>query len=354
MNLLHCNKLAVVAGLAAAALLCSNASPAVAATAPSLGTATSFAVLGASTVTNTGATSMNGNIGVSPGSAITDLGTITLTNGGASHAGDAIALQAQTDVTAANTALTAESCTQSFTGSDVELGDLILPPGVYCFSSSALLTGTLTLNGDGVFIFKTVSTLTTAVGATVALIGAQPCNVFWQIGSSAVLFTNTTFVGNIIADQSISLQSGTILFGRALAQNAAVTMDTNTITSSSCAAGVPSATPTTAPTSTPTASPPDATATAPAGTPTSPPSAASSPTPVGGPPGAPPASPIQPPTDQGMPPAFTAPPRVPDLPSAGGGPSQGGDSNVLLALVTTAVGGLALTFGLRIHSERAE
>lgn len=358
MNISRFLRRAVLGGLVASALLVTMGSPAMAATAPSLGTAESFAVLGGSTVTNTGATSMNGNIGVHPGSAITDLGTITLTNGGTAHAGDSVALQAQTAAVAANTALTGESCTQSFTGTAVEIGSQTLSPGVYCFSSSAQLTGTLTLSGDGVFIFKIGTALNTAVGSTVALIGTQPCNVFWQIGSSAVLFTNTTFVGNIVADQSITLQSGTTLFGRALAQNAAVTLDNNTITTAPCAAGVPTSTPTSP---APTATPPAATTTSvPSATPNGGNSPSRSATPSGStagvPPTAvatpttptsPPASPIEPPRIPPAPPALTAPPR---FPNAGGSPHQEPSSMWLWALVVAIGGAVAVVGGIQTRN----
>ncbi|MEX1254908.1 MAG: ice-binding family protein [Dehalococcoidia bacterium] len=242
-------KRAVFVGLAAGAALFAGAYPAGAATAPSLGSAQSFAVLGGTTVTNTGPTTITGDLGVSPGSAITGQASITLT--GATHTADAVALQAQNDVTVAYDALTSEPCTET----NLALSGATLTPGVYCYTSSAQLTGTLTLNGAGVYIFKTVSTLTTAVGSTVALIGgAQPCDVFWQIGSSADLFTDTTFVGNILALTSINLQNGTSIDGRALARNGAVTMDSNTVSNSSCVAG-------TTPTTTPAASTPGATPT---------------------------------------------------------------------------------------------
>ena len=240
------------------AVLFASAYMAGAATAPSLGSAQSFAVLGGTTVTNTGPTTLTGDLGVSPGSAITGLSSITVS--GATHTADAVALQAQSDVTTAYNALASAPCTQSFTGTAVELGGQTLTPGVYCYSSSSQLTGALTLNGGGVFIFKMVSTLTTAAGASVDLIGgAQPCNVFWKVGSSADLFTNTTFVGNILALTSINLQQGTSVSGRALARNGAVTMDTNTVSNSGCIAAA-----TTTPTTASTTSPVGATATPPA------------------------------------------------------------------------------------------
>jgi Ice-binding-like len=238
-------KWAVFAGLAVCGALVAGASSAGAATAPSLGSAGSFAVLAGSMVTNTGPTTISGDIGVSPGSAITGAGSITDT--GATHAGDAVALQAQNDVTTAYNALAAAPCTQSLGGTAVEVGGHTLTPGVYCYSSSAQLTGTLTLDAQGdanaVFIFKTVSTLTTASNSSVVMInGGQPCNAYWKIGSSATLGTSTAFVGNILALTSISLTSGAKVSGRALARNGAVTMDTNTVSATAC--GAAGATPT--------------------------------------------------------------------------------------------------------------
>jgi len=178
-------------------------------------------------------------LGVSPGSAITGFppGTVT----GTAHAGNATAAQAQSDVTTQYNALAAAACTADLTGQD--LGGQTLIPGVYCFSTSAQLTGTLTLNAQGnanaVFVFKTGSTLTTASGSSVVLInGGNPCGVAWQIGSSATLGTTTSFIGNLIALTSITLNTGAnIIGGRALARNGAVTLDTNNISFASCSAG---------------------------------------------------------------------------------------------------------------------
>ena len=218
------------------ALLC-VASPASAQTAPSLGSAQSFAVLGGSTVTNTGSSVITGDLGVSPGSAVTGFPP-GLVVSGTIHAADALALSAQNSVTTAYNSLAGQPCTQDLTGQD--LGGLILTPGVYCFSSSAQLTGTLTLNAQGnanaVFIFQIGSTLTTASGSSVVLInGGSPCNVFWQVGSSATLGTTTSFVGNILALTSITLTTSASVTGRALARNGAVTLDTNTVTTAACA-----------------------------------------------------------------------------------------------------------------------
>ena len=214
--------------------------------APALGTVSSFAVLGGSTVTNTGPTVLigtaanPGNLGVSPGNAITgffviDGGPGILTGPGATiHLNDAAAIQAQIDLTTAFNTLAGRPTTVNLTGQN--LGGLTLIPGVYNFSSSAQLTGALTLNALGnpnaVFIFNIGSTLTTASASAVSLInGAQGGNVFWRVGSSATLGTSTSFAGDILANASITLNTGAnITCGAAWARTGAVTLDTNTIT----------------------------------------------------------------------------------------------------------------------------
>lgn len=193
----------------------------------------SFAVLGGSTVTNTNTpTIVNGNLGVSPGSAVTGFppGIVT---GGTIHAADTVAAQAQGDLTATYNNLANSPCNTDLTGQD--LGGKTLTPGVYCFSSSAQLTGTLTLDGQGnpnaVFVFKIGSMLTTASAASVMLINsASPCGVFWQVGSSATLGTGTAMVGSIVALTSITLNTGASVSGRVLARNGAVTLDNSHVT----------------------------------------------------------------------------------------------------------------------------
>jgi hypothetical protein len=219
----------------------SGASPAFAQTAPSLGSAQSFAVLGASTVTNTGPSLVTGDLGLSPGSAVVGFPP-GLVVSGTIHAADALALSAQNSVTTAANSLMSQPCTADLTGQD--LGGLVLTSGVYCFTSSAPLTGTLVLDAQGnagaVFIFRTGSTLITASASSVSLInGASPCNVFWRVGSSATLGTGSAFAGNILAVTSITMTTAASLSGRAFAQNGAVTLDTNTVSEAACASGVP-------------------------------------------------------------------------------------------------------------------
>jgi hypothetical protein len=216
---------------------------------PPLGTAGSFAVIGGQTVTNTGPSALNGNLGVSPGSAITGFppGIVH----GAIHKADAVALQAQKDVTTAYVQAASQSCNHTLTGQD--LGGKSLTSGVYCFASSAQLTGKVTLSGGGVFIFQVGSKLTTASNASVELThGASPCDVFWQIGSSATVGTHSDFVGNILALTSIAAQTGATFNGGLYARNGAVTLDDNTVNRSRCNQSKPTPTPTSTKTKTPT------------------------------------------------------------------------------------------------------
>lgn len=212
-----------------------------------LGTAGDFAVLAGTTVTNTGPSVIDGgDVGVAPGSAITGFPPGIVLAPFTIHEGDAVAAQAQTDLTAAYNEAAGLAPTQDLTGMD--LGGLTLLPGVYFFSSSAQLTGTLTLDAlgdpDALFVFQIGSTLTTASNSSVVTInggGAEEgCNVFWQIGSSATLGTGTDFQGHILALTSITLTTdATILNGSALARNGAVTLDNNLITNAICEAVIP-------------------------------------------------------------------------------------------------------------------
>ncbi len=232
-NILKGTRFRLLVGVAFAALLC-GASLALA---QSLGTAESFGVLGGSAVTNTGASVITGNLGVSPGTAVTGFPPGSVTPPGAIHSADAVAAQAQIDLTTAYNAIVATPTLVDLTGTD--LGGLTLTPGVYGFSSSAQLTGTLTLNALGnpnaVFIFKIGSTLTTASNSSVVFINtggnsSMSCRVFWQVGSSATLGTTTSFAGNILALTSITLNTGANVSGRVLARNGAVTLAGNNVT----------------------------------------------------------------------------------------------------------------------------
>jgi hypothetical protein len=215
--------------------------PAFAATRPVLGTAADFAVLAGSTITNTGPTVITGDLGLSPGTSVTGFppGTVN----GTQHIADAVAEQAKRDLVTAYTDAQKQPATADLTGQD--LGGKTLTPGVYRFASSAELTGTLTLDGqndpNAVFIFQMGSTLTTATGARVVLAnGALASGVFWQVGSSATIGTGTSLQGNLMALASITMVTGSsIVTGRAMALNAAVTLDTNKITwpAPSCGAG---------------------------------------------------------------------------------------------------------------------
>jgi type VI secretion system secreted protein VgrG len=196
-----------------------------------LGSASSFAVLAGSTVTNTGPSVITGNLGVSPGTSITGFppGTVT----GTIYSAGAIAAQAQADLTTAYNALAGFVPNANLTGLD--LGGLTLTAGTYRFDTSAQLTGGLILNAQNDpsarFVFQIGSTLTTANLSSVTLInGARADNLYFQVGSSATLGTGTTFQGSIVALTSITLNtSATIMDGRALARNGAVTLDTNRI-----------------------------------------------------------------------------------------------------------------------------
>lgn len=233
--MLHEKGLFFLAILGVLALLCAG-SPAVAQDAPDLGTTKTFAVLGATTVTNTGASVLSGDLGIFPGTSITGFPPGVVENG-TIHAADAVAQQAQNDLTTAYNNFAGQPCGTHLTGQD--LGGLTLVSGVYCFDSSAQLTGTLTLDAQGdpnaVFIFQIGSTLTTASNSSVEIInGGSSCNVFWQVGSSAILGTTTSFAGSILALASITLNTGANVSGRLLAQNGAVTLDTNEIDAPLC------------------------------------------------------------------------------------------------------------------------
>jgi hypothetical protein len=205
---------------------------------PALGTAKSFAVLAASTITNTGAaTAIVGDLGIWAGTAYTGLtpGQVT----GTIHPGDAVAMQAQADLTTAYNNLAGRPCQHTMTG--VDLGGKTLPPGVYCFAASAAQSvGDLTLDGQGdpnaVWIFQIGSTLTISASLSTTVINSgSACNVYWQVGSSATINGGAQLKGNVLVQASVSLLTGAnVSPGRVLAQTAAVTMQSNAISNAGC------------------------------------------------------------------------------------------------------------------------
>lgn len=218
--------------------------------APNLGTVSKYVVLAGSAITNTGPSLVTGKLGLSPGTSCTGFqapciiphtglvaGTINIAN--------APAILAKTDLVTAYNSLASQTCNTVMTGKN--LGGQTLVPNVYCFASSAGLTGTLTLNAGGnpnaVWIFQIGSTLTTASASSVKMSGGgNPCNVYWQVGSSATLGTTTKFAGSILALTSITATTGATVTGRLLARNGAVTMDDNTVNMSGCRATTTSTT----------------------------------------------------------------------------------------------------------------
>ena len=221
--------------MAIVGLLFAVGSDAVAAPTPvGLGSAASFAVLAGTGITNTGPTTITGDIGTYSTTSIT--GSTSLTLSGTNHAGDSVTQGAKTDLVTAYTTAAGEGPT---TAIPADLVGKTLKPGVYNSASAIGLSGVLTLDAAGdpnaVWVFQAGSTLITASGSKVVMLNdAQSCHVFWQVGSSSTLGTNSIFVGTIMALTDISLQTGAKLDGRALARNGAVTMDSNTITRSDC------------------------------------------------------------------------------------------------------------------------
>jgi hypothetical protein len=344
-------------GLAAAALFFASIyiSGTAAATSPTLGAAGSYSVLGGEAVTCTGATTTTEAVGVSPGTSITGFPD-PCTAGGGTESNTASAIAAQAD----NLSLFGEldqGCDTSYAGVQ-DLAGLSLVPGVYCADVAFILTGNLMLEGEGVWIFKTATTLITSPGSSVS--GGDPCDVWWRVGSSVTLDTNTSFIGNILARNGVNaMNNGADLNGRLLVQAAGtVTLDSNTITTPDCAvAPTSTATSTAVPgtaTSTPT-TPPGATSTPPAATSTPSntplPTARSSPSPGPTETSTATITPVSP-GDSGQPPQ--APVLLP--PQAGdGGLIQTGGSGMAAAGIGLAAGALlAGTLALIVRSSRGQ
>lgn len=229
--------------------------PAAAAAQPAvpLGTAYSFAVLAGTTVTNTGPSVITGNLGLHPGSAVTGFPPGKVING-KQYIADAFALQAKSDLKNAYTNAAGRTPFTALTNPD--LSGKTLSPGVYKETSGLGLTGKVILDAHGdanaVFIFQAGSTLITGSGSTVSLTGgAQACNVFWQVSSSASLGSNSTFVGTILALTSAALTTGATVAGRVLVRNGEVSLESNDITVPKCSStGTTTTTTTTSATST--------------------------------------------------------------------------------------------------------
>jgi hypothetical protein len=206
-----------------------------------LATAGPFVVLGGTTVTNTGPSVLNGNLGVSPGTELEGFGAPAVVNG-ATHATNEVAAKAQLDLTNAYDVAAGQPFLPQNDLSTTNLGERKLGPGVYHYSEAALLTGALTLDAEGdpnaQFVFQIGSQLTTESASSVVLVnGASPCNVYWQIGSSADIGSTTAFQGNLMALTSISLKNGATVLGRMLARNGQVSLINNVLTRPLCATG---------------------------------------------------------------------------------------------------------------------
>jgi hypothetical protein len=234
----HATLIALTAGAAVSLMIGTSANAAIVATVP-LATSANYAVLAGSTVTNTGATTLDASLGLWPGTSITGFPPGIVIPPGTTDTTNAAAQQAESDLTAAYVNAAGRPIDATTTA---DLANLHLSAGVYAGPSKGALglTGPLVLDGGGdassVFIFQTDSSLITASSSTVSLInGAQECNVFWQVGSSATLGTGSVFTGNILALTSITVTNSVTVHGRALARNGAVTLDNDTFTPPTCA-----------------------------------------------------------------------------------------------------------------------
>jgi len=263
-----------------------------------LGSAGAFAILASAGITNAGATVITGDIGSAPTSSVTGSPTLI----GTDHGSDSVTLAAKADLDTSYDKAVARTPDATIAS---ELGLTTVGPGVYTSTAGTFaITGDVVLDGgndpNAVFIFQMVTTLGTAAGSTVTLMhGAQACNVFWQVGSSATLGANSTLRGNILAFTSITVGAGVTIDGSALARGATVTLNTDHVTVATCAP-VPTPTPTATPTAVPTATPtpvPTATPTpVPTATPTPVPTATPTPVPTATPTPVPTATPAPVPT----------------------------------------------------------
>jgi len=231
------------AGILLAVALALVAAPAAVQAAPvNLATVSPFVVLAGSTVTNKGPSVLNGDLGVSPGTSLTGFGFPDGVVNGATHGNDAVAALAQSDLTTAYTVAAGQPVAPAANLSGTNLGNRKLSPGAYRYNAAALLSGPLTLDAEGdpsaQFVFLIGSALTAESASSVVLInGASPCNVYWQVGSSATLDTTTAFQGNLMALASISLNDGATVVGRLLAREGGVTLINNVLTRPLCATG---------------------------------------------------------------------------------------------------------------------
>jgi len=230
-----------IAGIILAFALAFSAVPAAVAAPVDLATVSPFVVLGGTTVTNTEGSVLNGDLGVYPGKALVGFGLPAVVNG-AKHEGDEVAAQAQSDLTTAYDVAAGQPVAPLDDLSGTDLGNRKLGPGAYRYTSDALLTGALTLDAEGdpnaQFVFLIGSELTTESASSVVLVnGASPCNVFWQVGSSANLGTTTAFQGNLMALTSISLKKQATVVGRMLARNGQVSLIDNVLTAPLCQTG---------------------------------------------------------------------------------------------------------------------
>ena len=354
--------LAMLLGAVSGPLFTVAAAP-LGATSPTLGAAASYSVIAGSAVTNTGATHMQGDLGISPGIGpsphYTGLNASNVGPPGAIHDADVPAGAAQADDIAAFTNLGGQGCTTTYPGVK-DLAGLSLVAGVYC-ADAFLLNGSLTLAGAGVWIFKSAATLTT--GANSSVLGGDPCNVWWRLVSSGTLGTGTHFIGNILASTSLHLQTGATLNGRAFAQTAEVTLDTNTITGPICAVAATATSAAATQTAVATQTQIAAASQTAAATQTQIAAATQTAAPTNTPVPAATNTPVPPPPNTPVPPATVTPlpaptetetaPAVVGLPATGGGPLPGGEFPRSQALVVGGLGALALGLGVGAYRRRA-